>query len=267
MSNHGQNHSQHGHSTHHHILPFKMVAIIGACLMTLTVITVWVAGIDLGRMNFVVAMAVATTKALLVALFFMNLRYDRAENGVIFGTSFVFLAIFILLTSTDLFFRGDVYVKPGDLTAHAAKSKLKDPWVATPELISHGKELFQVNCIACHGPEGKGNGPAAAALNPHPRNFTSDAGWVNGRSVPMVFKTLKEGVPGSSMASFATLPTDDRWALVHFVLSLGPTQVPTPSAAELAKVGVSATGEAEKEAATIPVDFAIERMSSDAAHR
>jgi hypothetical protein len=102
-------------------------------------------------------------------------------------------------------------------------------------------------------------------LNPHPRNFTSDAEWVNGRTVPGVFKTLKEGVPGSSMASFATLPTDDRWALVQFVLSLGPTKVPTPSAADLAKVGVSTTGEAEKEAPTIPVDFAIERMTAESA--
>jgi caa(3)-type oxidase subunit IV len=243
-----------------------MVAVIGLCLFTLTGITVWVAGIDLGRLNFVVAMAVATAKALLVALFFMNLKYDRAENGVIFATSFVFLAVFIVLTATDLFFRGDVYVKAGDLTAgNTAKSKLKDPWIATPELIAHGKELFQVNCISCHGPEGKGNGPAAAALNPHPRNFTSDADWVNGRTVPGVFKTLKEGVPGSSMASFATLPTDDRWALVQFVLSLGPTKVPTPSAADLAKVGVSTTGEAEKEAPTIPVDFAIERMTAESA--
>jgi caa(3)-type oxidase subunit IV len=246
-----------------------MIAIIGGCLMMLTVITVWVAGVDLGRLNFVVAMAVASTKALLVAMFFMNLKYDRAENSVIFGTSFVFLAIFIVLTSTDLFFRGDVYVKAGDLTAGAAnvKSKLKDPWIATPELISHGKELFQVNCVSCHGAEGHGNGPAAAALNPPPRNFTADAGWKNGRNVPAVFKTLKEGIPGSSMASFATLPADDRWALVHFILSLGPTKVPAPSAADLAKVGVSTTGEAEKEAPTIPVDFAIERMTAESAQR
>jgi hypothetical protein len=83
----------------------------------------------------------------------------------------------------------------------------------------------------------------------------------------MVFKTLREGIPGSSMASFATLPADDRWALVHFVLSLGPTKVPTPSAAELAKGGISTTGEAEKEAPTIPVDFAIERISAEAAQK
>jgi caa(3)-type oxidase subunit IV len=267
MENHGNTHSQHDNASHHHhILPFKMIAIIGACLMCLTVLTVAVAHIDLGRLNFFVAMAIATCKGLLVALFFMNLRYDRAENSVIFGTSFVFLAIFIVLTSVDLFFRGDVYVKPGDLEAHAAsvKSKLKDPWVATPELIAHGHELFSVNCVACHGAEGKGNGPAAASLNPHPRNFTSDAGWVNGRSVSMVFKTLRDGVPGSAMASYSTLPVDDRWALVHYVLSLGPTKVPTPTPAELAKAGISTSAEPEKEAPTIPVDFAIERMVSEA---
>src|SRR5207302_1512313 len=130
---------------HHHILPNKVILGIGACLMILTVITVWVAHIDLGKLNFVIAMVVATIKGSLVAMFFMNLWYDRKENAMIFITSFLFLAIFIVLTSTDLFFRGDVYVRPGaGLIASAqAQSRLKKPWISTPELVSHGRELFQ----------------------------------------------------------------------------------------------------------------------------
>ena len=62
----------------------------------------------------------ATIKGLMVALIFMNLRFDRRENGLIFSTSFLFLAIFIVLTGTDLFFRGDVYLKPGQLLATEA---------------------------------------------------------------------------------------------------------------------------------------------------
>jgi len=42
---------------------------------------------------------------------------------MIFGTSFLFLAIFIVLTSTDLFFRGDVYVKGPLVAAAQAQSK------------------------------------------------------------------------------------------------------------------------------------------------
>jgi len=96
---------------HHHILPTKVALGIGGALLGLTAITVGVAHIDLGKFNFFIAMLVATVKAFLVAMFFMGLKYDRRENGVIFVTSLLFLAIFIVLTSTDLFFRGDVYVK------------------------------------------------------------------------------------------------------------------------------------------------------------
>lgn len=257
MANHSDGH---GHKTHHHILSNKMLFGVGGSLLTLTVITVAVAHIDLGHLNFVVAMAIATLKASMVALIFMNLWYDKKENGVIFVTSFLFLAIFMVLTGTDLFFRGDVYVK-GPLTA-SAKSKLSNPWISTPALIAHGKELFVVNCAACHGAQGKGDGPAASALNPPPRNFTQTTGWKNGRKVSMVFKTLKEGLAGSAMASFATLPADDRWALDHYVLSLNPTPPEKDTPEDFKKAGIdTSAGGGEAEAKVIPVDLAMERMA------
>jgi caa(3)-type oxidase subunit IV len=247
---------------HHHILPTKVAFGIGSALLFLTGVTVWIAGVDLGRLNFVVAMAVATVKALLVALFFMNLYYDRKENGVIFGTSFVFLAIFFILTSMDLFFRGDVAVHGPIMAATSGASKLKKPWISTPELVAKGKALFAVQCVSCHGVEGRGDGPAASALNPPPRNFTSDEHWKNGRRATMVFKTLKEGLAPSAMASYATLPQDDRWALTHFVLSLGPTVAQADSPADFEKVGLNPNlegGGAAAEAPTIPIELALER--------
>lgn len=253
-----------GHQ-HHHILSYQAIAAVGAVLFILTGLTVWVAGIDLGKVNFLVALLIATIKGSLVALIFMNLRYDRRENGAIFSTAFLFLAIFITLTSTDLFFRGNVYLKPGQLLGglKGPKSTLKDPWIATPQLIAHGKELFMENCVTCHGATGQGNGIAASGLNPRPRNFTQDKGWVNGRLPSDVFKTLRQGVPGSAMASFATLPADDRWALVQYVLSLGPPH-PQDTPDTLAKIGYgpkAPAGGGRRETPTIPVYFALERMA------
>jgi caa(3)-type oxidase subunit IV len=249
------------HKHHHHILPTKAALLIGTTLLILTGVTVGIAHVDLGPLNFLVAMAVASVKALLVALFFMNLWYDRRENAVIFVTSFLFLTIFIVLTATDLFFRGDVYVKGPIFAATSSVSKVKKPWISTPELVSHGKELFQVQCVSCHGVDGKGDGPAASALNPKPRNFHVAEGWKNGRKPTMVFKTLKEGLPPSAMASYDTLPPDDRWALSHYVLSLGGTPAEADTAADFTKIGVDPTQETggATVAPTIPLTLAMER--------
>ena len=38
-----------------------------------------------------------------------------------------------------------------------------------------GRDIYRVNCVACHGPEGRGNGPVAAALTPRPTDFTNAA--------------------------------------------------------------------------------------------
>lgn len=248
---------------HHHILPDSTALAVGGALLFLTVVTIGVAHVDLGPLNFVVAMLVASVKALLVALFFMNLLFDRRENGVIFGTSFFFLVIFIVLTATDVFFRGDIAVKGPLLAPTQTKSKLTRPWVSTAELVSRGRELYAQQCVSCHGAEGLGNGPAAGALVPPPRNFTVDAGWKNGRKPSQIFKTLKEGIPGSAMASYQTLPADDRWALTHFVASLH-SKPETDTPADLAKIGIDPTKEGGGEVAaapTIPVELAMSRLA------
>lgn len=267
---HGPQHSTDSHggqgASHHHILPDGLAVAIGVSLLILTGITVGFAYIDFGRFNFVIAMFVACVKASLVCLFFMNLLYDRRENGVIFATSFLFLAIFIVFTSIDLFFRGNVYVDKKALAAAApvgGPAKFKKPWISTPELVAHGREIFAVQCASCHGAEGAGNGPAAAALNPPPRNFTQTTGWKNGRKPVLAFKTLTEGLGG--MPSFASMPADDRWGVAQYVMTFNPEKpaADTPEDFAKAKVDPNATdgggGSTQK---TIPVEFAIERLAT-----
>lgn len=247
---------------HHHVLSDKAALSVGVVLLALTAITVAVARIDLGPLNFIAAFLVASIKGTLVALFFMNLKYDRKENAVIFGTSFVFVAIFIVLTATDVFFRGNVAVK-GAFFAQAQTTG-GTPWVSTPEAVARGKELFAQQCVACHGPEGKGNGPAAAALKPPPRDFTSTSGWKNGWKPSQILKTLNEGIPASPMPPFASLPIDDRWALAHFVAQLNPQpQKDTPE--DLKKVGAGegapAAAPAPKASPSVAVDVVMENMA------
>lgn len=249
----------------HYVLPVKFAFIVLAILLVLTVVTVAVARVDLGILNFPVAMLIATVKAAFVVMFFMGMKAEDGENRVIFFGSFVFVAIFIVLTATDLFFRPDgVYTdEVGALfTEVRAESKYKKPWNSSPELVTAGKTLYATNCASCHGAEGKGDG---IALQPPPRNFTQGSGWKKGRKPTQVFSTLTkpEGLVG--MPQFNTISIDDRWALVHFVLSLGP-KPDKDALADYKKVGIDPAADSMGEAGkseVLPIEFAMELMATD----
>jgi mono/diheme cytochrome c family protein len=133
----------------------------------------------------------------------------------------------------------------------------------TPELLSKGKELFEANCTACHGPLGHGDGPAAVTMNPRPRNFTSPEGWTNGYEIPDIFKTLSQGVSGTSMSPFDYLTKKDRMALVHYVQSLGkfPRKGPDPKAMAALSKELASAG--EKTPNRIPVSMAMAKLEEE----
>lgn len=93
----------------HHITPLKVYYAVATALLMFTAITVIVAQFDFGQWNMVVAMAVAGVKATLVALFFMHLYYDNKMYMIVFVSSLLFLAIFIILTMYDTENRGEIY--------------------------------------------------------------------------------------------------------------------------------------------------------------
>lgn len=97
-------------------------------------------------------------------------------------------------------------------------------------LLDKGKAAFNVNCAPCHGEKGDGTGPAAVALNPKPRNFTTEP-LKQGEKPDEVFKSISEGVKGTPMVAFSYLSEDDRWALAHWVLNLRSAGKPPPAAA------------------------------------
>ena len=85
-----------------HPLSVKFLVGILAALLFLTVVTVGVSYIEMGRsLALAVALLVAVIKASLVALFFMHLRWDKPFNSVILVASLAFLILFIGLALLD----------------------------------------------------------------------------------------------------------------------------------------------------------------------
>ena len=89
-----------------HIVPLKVYFAIFAALMVLTASTVWVAFLDLGALNTFVALGIAVTKATLVILFFMHVKYSTKLTWLVVASGFVFLAIMLALTMSDIVSRG-----------------------------------------------------------------------------------------------------------------------------------------------------------------
>ncbi len=87
------------------------------------------------------------------------------------------------------------------------------------QVVAKGKSLFMDDCVACHGANGEGDGPAAAALKPKPRDFHSAKGWINGRMASGMFKTLTQGIPGSPMPPFNSISVKDRLAIICYIRS------------------------------------------------
>lgn len=97
----------HDPSAHHpHVLPISTYMGIFFTLLVLTGVTVGVSYVDLGNANLFIALAVATAKALCVALVFMHLLFDKKFNAIVFSSALIFLAIFIGFTMADTSFRG-----------------------------------------------------------------------------------------------------------------------------------------------------------------
>lgn len=104
MSTHGHETVHHG--DHGHGGPVWYTANLVA-LLILTGITVGASYINFGPANVVVALAIATIKAILVATIFMHLLWDKKTNAIIAVSGFLFLGIFLTFDLLDLGNRRD----------------------------------------------------------------------------------------------------------------------------------------------------------------
>ena len=148
--------------------------------------------------------AVLGAAALLASLALHRLRLPILAGGVVVFVAGLGIALPPLVT--------DAYpttYRRSDVPYHAAS-------------IAEGRALFAENCVACHGPRGGGDGPAAATLNPRPPDLR--AHHVALHTAGDLFWWIGHGL--RQMPAFADrLSPDERWDLINYLraLSAGDT--------------------------------------------
>ena len=90
----------------HHVASVQLYMVIFAALIVGTILTVVVAKFDFGFMNNIVMLAIACTKALLVVLYFMHVRWGTRLTWVVAASGFFWLLIMFGLTMADYVSRG-----------------------------------------------------------------------------------------------------------------------------------------------------------------
>jgi len=99
-----------------------------------------------------------------------------------------------------------------------------NPYPSTPENVEKGKHIFEGKafCVTCHGRDGKGLGNIPGLRGKLPRNFT-DKTWQAARTDGELFWILKNGSPGTDMASFVplVLSEEEAWHVLLYVRAFG----------------------------------------------
>lgn len=89
-----------------HVMPVGKYIAVFLTLLVLTAVTVYVAFLDLGPLNNIVALTIAVTKGTVVVLYFMHAKYSTRLTKLIIVSGFLWLLILIGFTLSDFVSRG-----------------------------------------------------------------------------------------------------------------------------------------------------------------
>jgi len=135
---------------------------------------------------------------------------------------------------------------------------------AAPDLKA-GAALYATHCAACHGAQGRGDGPGAKGLDPAPSSF-HDRERMAQRSAYGLYNTITLGVSGTGMQAYGSLSEEDRWALAFVAAAFAVDEATHAKGEALWRAGLGRQAFADLgPVATLSAQEARQRLGDDAA--
>jgi copper transport protein len=200
---------------------------------------------DLPRLNSPRGVGLLSLAAGMILAVF-GVRLFRRGSG--WGTAMLMLVPTAIVVGGYLVYNGQ-----GNEPLVGAPVEPPNPIAADAASIDNGGRIFAQNCVVCHGPQGRGDGPQAGTLNPRPPNMTQPHTAYH--SDGYMFNAITNGFPGSAMPAWGDTFTErEKWDLVNYLRQFNPLtasgatppafgQLPTPgvAGAATATAGTPAT--------------------------
>ena len=138
----------------------------------------------------------------LVAAAFSQLPVNRSWRGRFQMSSIILIACAFVATTIPYYF--------------VRATETENPLSPTTEVLASGKQIYQQNCVSCHGDTGRGDGPAARALPGLPADFTQQ--HFSMHTDAEVYGWIKGGKPGTAMPGFGDALDDEQvWQVITYI--------------------------------------------------